>query len=77
MITMYKWSIISLLFVIIKINCMDNICYYMVTKSDNNIDSCISDQCYKNIDPYSIMVTPNNCKTNLLYLSFSSYKNYS
>ncbi|CAF1480104.1 unnamed protein product, partial [Rotaria sordida] len=56
---------------------MDNICYYMINKSDNSIDSCISDQCYKYIDPYSIMVTPNNCKTNLLYLSFSSYKNYS
>ncbi|CAF2810948.1 unnamed protein product [Rotaria sp. Silwood2] len=79
MLTMYQWLIISLLFVLIKLNkvsSIDNLCYYMVNKSDYTIDICLSDQCYKYIDPYSIMVKPNNCKTNLLCLSFSSYKNY-
>ncbi|CAF3662414.1 unnamed protein product [Rotaria sp. Silwood1] len=76
---MYQWSIISLLFILIQLNkvkTMDNFCNYIVNKSDNSIDICISYQCNKYVDPYSIMVTPNNCKTNILYLSFSSYKNY-
>ncbi|CAF4965790.1 unnamed protein product [Rotaria sp. Silwood1] len=55
---------------------MDNFCNYIVNKSNNSIDLCVSYQCDKYVDPYSIMVTPNNCKTNILYLSFSSYKNY-
>ncbi|CAF1511590.1 unnamed protein product [Rotaria sp. Silwood1] len=51
---------------------MDNFCNYIVNKSDNSIDICISYQCNKYVDPYSIMVTPNNCD---LFSSKSSIGN--
>ncbi|CAF1039756.1 unnamed protein product [Rotaria magnacalcarata] len=77
---MFQWSIISFLVIFIKsfeVNTIDNLCNYIVSKSDNGFDICLSDQCNKYMDPYEIMVKPNNCKTELLYLSFSSYKNFS
>ncbi|CAF1282074.1 unnamed protein product [Adineta steineri] len=72
------WWWINLIFIFLikfhSINCFDDLCNYLIYQSDQNIDICLSNQCNKYIDPQSIMVKPNNCKTNILYLSFSSYK---
>jgi len=73
------WWINSILLILIKfnsMNCSDDLCNYKIIESDLSFNLCISDQCHKYLDPYLIMVQPNNCKTNLLYLLFSSYKSF-
>jgi hypothetical protein len=73
---MIQWWILFVLTQYKLFKCDDYLCNYIVNKSDNTMDICISNECNKFIDPYSIMVKPNNCKTKILYLAFSSYKNY-
>jgi hypothetical protein len=74
---MLRWWILFLLIKYIEVKSIDDLCNYIITKSDNSYDICLSDECDKFIDPYLIMVKPNNCKTKILYLSFSSYKTFS
>lgn len=57
-------------------NSIDYLCNYTVEKSDHNLDACLSNQCNKFLDPYSIMVKQNDCKTKSLYLAFSSFKKF-
>lgn len=66
----------SFLFILIK-SFEINSCNYKINKIDSTFDICVNNKCNNYIDPYSIMVIPNNCKTDLLYLSFSTYKTYS
>lgn len=73
---MMKWYILFNLLNISIINCDDYLCNYLLNKSDNTEDRCISNKCDQIIDPSFIMVEPNNCKTKNLYLKFSSYKSY-
>lgn len=74
---MVRWLILFLLIKYIEVKSIDDMCNYIITKFDETYDICISDECNKFVDPYLIMVKPNDCKTKILYLSFSSYKNYS
>jgi len=74
---MIQWWVLFVLLKYPLVNCDDYQCNYIVNKSDNTFDICISNQCNQFLNPYSIMVEPKNCKTKILYLAFSSYKNFS
>ncbi len=78
---MIEWRMITyfaFLFLIkyCYVDCIHNQCNYTVKKSDNSSERCIADQCYKFVDLISIMFEAKNCKTSILLLSFSSYKNF-
>jgi hypothetical protein len=76
---MIEWWMLSLIFIIkySSVNSTIYQCNYTVIKSDQSSDTCIASQCYQFVDLYSLMVYPNTCKTSLLLLSFSSYRNFS
>jgi len=73
---MINWWILFVLMKYMLVNCDDYLCNYIINKFDNTFDICTSNECDKFVDPYSIMVKPNNCKTKIFSLSFSSYKNF-
>lgn len=76
---MNHWYMITYFIFLIEysyINCRDNQCNYIVRKSDNSSDRCIINQCYKFVDLISIMVLPKACKTSIVLLSFTTYKNF-
>ena len=70
------WSILFILIKSNSINCDDDLCNYNIIKSDNHSHICLSNECDQFIDPYSIIVKPNDCKTSFVSLSFSSYKRF-
>jgi hypothetical protein len=73
---MIQWWMIICFFFLSYINCTHNQCNYTIKKSDNSTDTCVADQCDQFVDLLSIMVQPKTCKTSILRLRFSSYKNF-
>jgi hypothetical protein len=73
---MIQWWILFILLKSSLINCDDYLCHYLVNKSDNILDVCMSNKCNEFVDPNWIMVRPNNCKTKYFSLTFSTYKKF-
>ncbi|UJR17856.1 hypothetical protein I4U23_004755 [Adineta vaga] len=68
--------ILLLIFSINFVNCLENLCNYLIKNFDTTFDLCLSNECNKYLDPYVLSVKPNDCKTHSVYLSFSSFQTY-